>query len=341
MQESDPQGLLVIPHLRIQNANAVSSPLTYGFPAMTAFFGLMWALERKMAEAKIPLLLEKVGVICHDYEELTSDGYVKTFRLTRNPVGRDGRPAAIVEEGRTHLDVTLLFQVSGGDKDDPNNVLNQDDRNRCVDLAWKIRDLVETMRIAGGSVLPAQSSPGKQITPRLFRWSTEPEQQRKKFLELRRRWLPGFVLVGRDDFLKNRLAELREDDKGATLLDAWLDVSRLNSRSVVQEHEGADGKKVERLTWQHDRQPGSGWLVPMPVGYGALTSVYDGADVINARDSSTPFRFVESLYSIGQWISPHHLQRINDFFWHVDSRPDEGSYRCRSDYLIPVMSDDD
>jgi CRISPR-associated protein Csy2 len=33
----DSQGLLVLPHLRIQNANAISSPLTHGFPSMTAF----------------------------------------------------------------------------------------------------------------------------------------------------------------------------------------------------------------------------------------------------------------------------------------------------------------
>ena len=39
--------LLVLPRLRVQNANAISSPLPHGFPAMTAFLGLMWALERK------------------------------------------------------------------------------------------------------------------------------------------------------------------------------------------------------------------------------------------------------------------------------------------------------
>ena len=31
--------LLVLPRLRIQNANAISSPLTHGFPSMTAFLG--------------------------------------------------------------------------------------------------------------------------------------------------------------------------------------------------------------------------------------------------------------------------------------------------------------
>ena len=43
--------LLVLPRLRVQNANAISSPLTHGFPSMTAFLGLMWALERKAVAA--------------------------------------------------------------------------------------------------------------------------------------------------------------------------------------------------------------------------------------------------------------------------------------------------
>ena len=68
-----PQALLVLPRLRIQNANAISSPLTHGFPSITAFTGLMWALERKLAQADapIPLHLQAVGVVCHHYQEQT------------------------------------------------------------------------------------------------------------------------------------------------------------------------------------------------------------------------------------------------------------------------------
>lgn len=79
------EALLVLPHLRVQNANAISSALTHGFPSITAFTGLMWALQRKLTVAGIPLKLEGVGVICHRHEEQVTDGYVKTFRLTRNP----------------------------------------------------------------------------------------------------------------------------------------------------------------------------------------------------------------------------------------------------------------
>jgi len=90
------KGLLVLPHLRIQNANAISSPLIHGFLSMTALVGFMWALERKLHASNIHLGLEAVGVICHSYQEQVAEGYVRTFKLTRNPVDEKGETAAIV-----------------------------------------------------------------------------------------------------------------------------------------------------------------------------------------------------------------------------------------------------
>ena len=89
--------LLVLPHLKVHNANAVSSPLTHGFPSITAFLGLMWALERKTRAAGLDLEFGAVGVVCHDRQEQTTEGgFVKSFRLTRNPVG-------IAEHVRTRI----------------------------------------------------------------------------------------------------------------------------------------------------------------------------------------------------------------------------------------------
>ena len=33
------RALLLVPHLQVQNANAISSPMTWGFPSITAFTG--------------------------------------------------------------------------------------------------------------------------------------------------------------------------------------------------------------------------------------------------------------------------------------------------------------
>ncbi|MCL1962161.1 MAG: type I-F CRISPR-associated protein Csy2, partial [Desulfovibrionaceae bacterium] len=60
--------------------------------------------------------------------------------------------------------------------------------------------------------------------------------------------------------------------------------------------------------------------------------IVNAGRLTNARDTTTEFRFVESLYSAGQWISPHRLRSSQDLLWYADSRLDDGLYRCRNDY---------
>jgi len=313
-------GLLMLPHLRIQNANAISSPATHGFPSMTAFLGLMWALERRLKGRSLPIVFDSVGVLCHDYQELSTEGgYTQAFRLTRNPVGRDGGTAAIVEEGRIHLELTLVFGVSGG--------FSQLDAESRQVLASTVAEVVAGMRVAGGSVIPA-NAPGWQPRPVLEVLADDANDAAARFRQLRRKWLPGFALVCRDDLLRQRTERLQSADSSATALDAWLDLSRFNWKPEAVE-EGGDSGAKPKVQWQHDRT--EGWIVPIPVGYGALSRHAPG-EVANARDPSVPFAFVESLYSIGQWIGPHRLNSWRDLLWYSHTEPESGLYRVRNDY---------
>jgi CRISPR-associated protein Csy2 len=308
--------LLVLPHLKVNNANAVSSPLTHGFPSITAFLGLMWALERKTRAAGLNLEFGAVGVVCHDRREQTTEGgFVKSFRLTRNPVGKDGGTAAIVEEGRIHLDLSLVLAVNAGPWD-------QDAQQRDLKT---ILDLLQGMRIAGGTLLPITQAPTSRHLPWLANFTGDNDDHATAFRMLRARLLPGFALVARDDLIDQRLQALRASAPDASRLDAWLSLSRINWH---YDGKAEDGKGA----WQHDRKKGFGWIVPIPVGYGALGELHDAGSVANARDAVTPFRFVESLYSMGEWIGPHRLHAPQDLLWYADSRPDEGLYRCRNDY---------
>lgn len=311
--------LLVLPHLRIQNANAISSPLTHGFPSMTAFLGLSWALERKARKAGLDLKFKAVGVVCHDHQEqITEDGFVKAFRLTRNPVGKDGGTAAIVEEGRIHLDLSLVFGVvSERWKRDPDA--------HEVDAA-AVAQIVAGMRVAGGTVLPQLQSGRRRHLPWTLDLTGTDADRQEVFHQARVRLLPGFSLVSQDGRLDARLAELQVLDPAASRLDAWLSLARVNWRYHADQgdHEAKSG-------WRNDRK-GQGWTVPIPVGYGALGDVLPAGSVANARDAEVPFRFVESLYSIGEWISPHRLHSPQQLMWYVDSQPEAGLYRCRNDY---------
>ena len=315
-------GLLVLPHVRVQNANAISSPLTHGFPAMTAFLGLMWALARRLERHDFPLTLDSVGVICHDFQEQTTEGsYVKTFCLTSNPIDKDGSTAAIVEEGRMHMEITLVFGVSGG--------FVKDDPETQAAIAATILEELSGMRIAGGSVLPSQDW---RSHPELILLGGDAEDLRRNFRYLRRRWLPGFALVSRDKLLRNRLAHLRKATPTATALDALLDLARFNWQPVRPESAADEPEATpKRVEW--NPEPRDGWIVPIPVGYGALSELFSPGHVQNARDGKTSFRFVESLYSIGQWISPHRLTDVNQLLWYATTDTESGLYRCRNDYV--------
>ena len=321
--------VLVLPHLRVQNANAISSPMTWGFPAITAFVGFMVALERRLgADAGIRFL--GVGLVCHGFDpQVTTEGYTRSFSLTRNPVQADGSTAGIVEEGRVHLDITLVFRAEVA----ASQLI--DDAPR-VALAQRVADCVAGMRCAGGSVMPALPLPGaRPAQPLLVRVPQNAAEMAKRFRQLSRRWLPGFSLVARDDLLRQRLAAMRESTPHATALDAWLDLSRWTHRATRRTKSGEAGL-VETVEWAVD--PRQGWTVPIPVGYAALSDLYPPGAVARARSDSSQFRFVESVYSIGQWVSPHRLRSLDQLVWYSDFDPDTQLYRCLNDYTPPVQS---
>lgn len=306
--------LLVMPHLRVQAANAISSPLTHGFPSMTAFIGLKWALQRKASAAGLgDLKFRAVGVVCHGYQELVSDGYIKSFCLTRNPVARDGKTAAIVEEGRIHLEISLVFAVHtaqfGVEEDQA--------------LAEQLSQILQNMRVAGGTLLP----PEYRSAPYWVALTGDPQGKRETFEKIRMRLLPGFALVSRDDLLAEELARQQSLHPAATVLDAWLSRSRWN-----WSYQPSDSQHPGKGRWQHDRGKGSGWIVPIPVGYAALSPLQPPGSVAHTRDGCVPFCCVESLYSLGEWISPHRLHAAEQLLWYAGGEPEQGRYRCLNDY---------
>lgn len=110
---------LLIPHLKIHNANAMSSPYTIGFPAMTAWLGAVHALQRKLKQQGCDLNLNKVAVSCHDFNLQTYKGrgdFVHSIVGTTNPLDKDGNRPAFIEEARCHLEVSLLIEIESSSK---------------------------------------------------------------------------------------------------------------------------------------------------------------------------------------------------------------------------------
>jgi CRISPR-associated protein Csy2 len=309
---AQPAAWLLLPHLRVRNANAISSPITWGFPAPTAFTGFIHALSRRIgAERGGSVRLEGAGIVCHDFAPQVSGGWEKRFALTRNPLGKDKKPAPFVEEGRAHLEVTLIAGVHGPE-------VAAAGEAELAALAQSITALAETQRLAGGTIEPLPAGGGAVLV--------QAARPGAELRALRRRLLPGFALVERSDRLRDHVAELRGTKPEATSLDALLDLCALHWDCETRET--ASG--AQQVEWHIRRRPG--WLVPLPVGYRALSPLHAPGTVLNARDRETPVRFVESVYTIGEWIGAHRAKRLDALLWHDEADPGAGLYRCINRY---------
>lgn len=320
---SEINALLILPRLRVQAANAVSGPFTWGFPSPTAFTGFVHALERRLHD-ELPEGFGGVGIVCHHFDPQVSgapSAFTRAFSLTRNPVDKSGSTAALVEEGKVHIEVSLLIGVK--------DWISEDDRDY---FAKRISRTAFSMRLAGGSLLPQRA--GDRFAPRLEMWPDDGEGQREQFRRLRRQFLPGFALTLREDKLRHCLERLRQSQPSATAMDALLDISRLNVEPPMEnDAQGSTSWSVRR----HE-----GWLVPLPIGYAGLSSLHAPGEVLNARDPDIPFRFVESIYSVGEWVSPHRIECLEQMLWYYYGEAEQGIYRCINrftDFLVESKDD--
>lgn len=314
--DNESRGYLVLSHLRVQNVNAVSSPLTWGFPALTAISGFVHTVERKLNEAQEQVKFEGIGIVCHSFEPQiyrASPRSDATFCLTRNPLGSAGETQSINEEGRAHVTLSLIIELSSHSLWDEPAQLKEE----------KILNLVYQLRLAGGNILPQPHSVNSkkkaiELVPRLPT-SEGREAEGRKML---RKMLPGFILTHQPDILNQHLKNLQKENSAANLLDALLDFSRIYTQPHYCEI------STQKTIWTKPAKPVPGWFVPISIGYQALSEVYPPGRVLNARDKTTAFRFVENIYSLGQWISPHRFENISDIFWHPKVDEEAGLYYC-------------
>lgn len=341
-----PEALFVI-RLQVENASIISSHLTWGMPAPSAFVGFGHALERKLnvlADYR-GIQVVGVGVLCHQFHPQvtrTSSYAPYQLNLARHPIEASGGSAALLEEGKGHFEVTLLIGLAGDRLWDFFETTDQATELTAQPLIDQLKSLIWNMRLAGGSVFPTTRK------PRLIKWDRNAEQAKERARLLYRHLLPAFALRDRSEILPLHQAWLAEQPRylqtqgrAPNLLDTLLDLTRLNlqaneptvSESVsdtaedeLSEHSTASAKTSP---WQIRTRPShqTGWLVPLPVGYGALTPVQAAGQVTGARDDQYPVCFVESLIGVGEWISPHRIENLAELLWAYDSQPEHGLYR--------------
>jgi CRISPR-associated protein Csy2 len=329
--------IAILKHLKVQNANAISSPLTWGFPAVSSILGFGHALERKLNANRDykELKFGGLGIVCHSFTPQIYCSHSNSdavFCLTRNPLAKDGSTPSLVEEGRCHMDISLIIELY-----DEN--FNFDHAERKKQLGDDIFLNIQDLRISGGTILPDKRMPFIIIEECL---STR-EEKNKLIKQNLRKLLPGFALISRSDLLAERTAELRSLNPEATALDALLEFSSLNFKPAnsTPDDTHLEESKTEKNHLRKDETEWSirtkqGWIVPIPVGYAAISAQYEPGTVLNARDNINPFQFVECIYSLGQWLSLHRINSLDTICWHYQYDEPSGIYHCVNDPKILI-----
>ncbi len=301
--------LLLLPHVRIHNANALSSPYTIGFPAMTAWLGAVHALQRKVNQTGIEFVA--TGVVCHNIELQTHKGpndFVSSIIGTGNPLepkSEKGNPdnavrSSFIEEARCHLDITLILEVSGLDVDDHETLCEQ------------VTHHLHRMKMAGGDI--------QQFSEPFIRKIEDGNE--KDMAQLNRRLMPGYVLIERRELMAQAM------EQGQDALDALVDYLAIHHR--CQQNEKGD------VLWSTHRktpplQDGAlakptGWIVPIATGFHGITPT---GEARNQRDPETPHRFAESVVTLGEFKMPYRLNTVNDMLWRYHYDETNSLYLCQ------------
>lgn len=291
---------LVLPHLKIHNANAMSSPYTIGFPAMTAWLGAVHAIQRKIHALDMSELnsvrFVSTAISCHDFNLQTYRGendYVSSIVSTANPLDKDGNRPAFVEEARCHLEVTLLIEIIGLNPDHDAILLEQLD------------GICKSMKFASGDLLAMQK-------PQCF---TFDEDSDSAYQSVVRHLMLGHVLIERRDLM---VAEMKQ---GADAMYAMLNHLKIMHRSTQD-----DGGKV---TWTSSRKT-KGWIVPVSVGFQGISPL---ERAIEQRDPETPHRFAEAVLTLGEFVLAYKLgadYSIEDILWQYHADIECGLYLCQT-----------
>jgi len=296
--------IIVIPRIKIQNANALSSPYTIGFPAMTAWLGAVHALQRKLNTKSSDfeeLKFNSVAVVNHEFNLHTYKGtgdFNHSIISTSNPLKKDGKRPSTIEEARCHLTVSLVIEYSGLDQDEVD------------DMFELLPSVLHCMKIASGDVLDFS-----QPYPKKIKGHSETQK-------LMAQLMPGFCLVDRRDLVQESM------NQGLDGLDALLEYLKINSSCQKTSNETEEKETIE---WMQTRQQ-QGWLVPIAIGFQGITDIAE--DITHSqRDSSSQHRFAESVVSLGEFIMPFRIDNLDNILWHYADLEND-LYLCQQNQLF-------
>lgn len=293
--------ILLIPHIDIQNANALSSPYTIGFPAITAWLGAVHALQRKLNTAGYEnLIFSSAAVACHRLDLQTHKGqgdYIASIIGTGNPLDKTGSRPSFIEEARCHLTVSLIIEYQGlGDE------LSLDVED---DFKIALPHHLHTLKLAGGDILRFDPPELKLI------------DDKTAHQQLMRQLMPSHFLIERRELMQQAMAASENSDAISVLLD-YLAVHHHSEQT--QDEQGNN-----HIEWTAKRKT-TGWIVPIATGFHGIS---DLAHAQHQRDPDTPHRFAESIVTLGEFKMPYRIKRLEEILWHTHADLENNLYLCQ------------
>ncbi|CAB5499170.1 CRISPR-associated protein, Csy2 family [Bathymodiolus thermophilus thioautotrophic gill symbiont] len=286
--------ILLIPRVKIHNANALSSPYTIGFPAMSGWLGFMHNLQRRLSIDFENIKFNGVAVSVHEinlHTNKSENDFNYSIISKRNPMGKDGKPTAFIEEARCDLEVSIAIECE--------NI----DPRKIEDFYQKLTLTLHQIKIVSGDVMGFNEKGIKVLTIK----------EEKDFKNFIRYLMPGFCLVSRQDLMQ------QEMQNGKDGIDALL--GNLKITTIINIHNKKQGKIICKK---------NGWIVPIAVGFQGIS---DLSEIKNSRDNQTPHRFSESVVALGEFIMPYRFDNIEQLFWRYKLDAENNLYLFENNFI--------
>ncbi len=301
---------LVLSHLNVKNANALSSPISIGVPSVTAFLGATHKLQRHLnANGFDSVKISGTGIVVHDFN-LRTFSSVKMFESLieeGHPLTKNGERPSNIPEPKIDFVVSLICEIQ-----DENFEIDND----ATDFLNEVNNALSTeIRIAGGQILPPRMKGGKTTpsfieTGRIHYFPGKDARNPSDLRVIKRLLTPGYILIERRDLL------LEEMQKGKDPVEAVIDYLAI--------HHICNKVDENTIVWSRCRKT-AGWLVPISVGYQGLSKP---EKVKNQRDDSYLHVFGENLITLGEYKIINSVNDFNKIIWQYKTDLNKQLYLC-------------
>lgn len=263
---------LLLKKIKVESFNGFSSDITYGFPAVTAFLGFSHMLERKLNVKYPDLKCLNTGIISHKVNIYTTT--IKTDKYHKIYFNHMLHP--LKKKGLQFIGASLTPEIIGNMECSLIIDLGQyiiSEKNK-TEFLTQVQNIVHTSRLAGGNISNMELAD-------IISFSSDSSQNKSQWRKIKASLSNGFALIPRQDLMTTD-----------NTFDNFMEKLAINKKT--------------------DNRNQPGWIVPITVGYKALTSP---SYVKYQRDIDKEHIFVESILSLGEFKMLRHFTSPKDFMW--------------------------